>query len=120
MALDGGAPDNKAVDDPDLLAAGLAKVRKRRWVLWSVLIVYLPAMMAAQEMTGSFNGALPFFFGWCVILSAATAISATARCPRCGKYFHVHGIVLLYFRRCLHCQLHVTADKKSSPKNALL
>ena len=32
------------------------------------------------------------------------------RCPRCGNYFHVNGMMLLYLRRCLHCQLHINAD----------
>jgi hypothetical protein len=107
-------------EDPAVIAAGLARIRKRRWLLWSILIVYLPSMMWAQEFTGSFSGALPFFFGWCLLLVVCTAISAAARCPRCGNYFHVNGMVLLYFRRCLHCQLHLTADKKASLKSALL
>jgi hypothetical protein len=117
--LDIEQPDSNAVEDRALLHQGLAKVRRRRWLLWLVLLVYLPSMWAAQELTGSFSGALPAFFGWFVLLITVTAISATAKCPRCGNYFHVHGMTMLYLRKCLHCQLHLTADKKASPKPAV-
>jgi hypothetical protein len=119
-ALEREALVEEKTEDPAVIAVGLAVIRKRRWLLWSVLIVYLPSMMWAQEVTGSFSAALPFFFGWCLLLVVCTAISATARCPRCGNYFHVNGMVLLYFRRCLHCQLHLKADKKTAPNTALL
>lgn len=111
--MDSSRPDSDAAVDPEIIAQGLAKIRKRRWLLWSVLIVYLPSMMAAQELTGSFRGAMPFFFAWFVLLLVVTGFSATVRCPRCGNYFHVNGTTLLYLRKCLHCQLHVTADKKA-------
>jgi hypothetical protein len=34
-----------------------------------------------------------------------------SKCPRCGNYFHLHGMTLLILRKCLHCQLHINADK---------
>lgn len=104
-AGEGGAPDLEAI------RRGLVQVRGRRRFLWSVLLVYLPLMWTTQKITHSFKGSLPVFFAWCVLLVAAMAFSAVVKCPRCGNYFHVHGITLLYLRRCLHCQLHVTADK---------
>jgi hypothetical protein len=87
-------------------------VRRRRWVLWSVLIIYLPAMWTTQQITHSFKASLPVFFAWVLLLVIAAGISATARCPRCGNYYHVNGMALLYLRRCLHCQLPLNADRK--------
>ena len=101
------------VQDISVLSPGLAKIRKRRWLLWFVLIIYLPTMWATQKITHSFQDSLPVFFIWFVILLTVTAFSAVAKCPRCKNYFHVNGMTLLYLRYCLHCQLHLTADKKT-------
>lgn len=107
-----GAADERAesVLDPELLRTGLRRIRRRRWMLWSVIIVYLPTMWTTQKITGSFRDSIPVFFIWFFILLLATWISAVARCPRCGNYFHLHGITLLYLRRCLHCQLSLKGD----------
>ena len=107
----------KPADYPELadipqLGSALGKIRRRRWYLWCVLLVYLPTMWAAQRLAHSFEGALPVFCLWFLVLLLATGLSAAARCPRCGKYFHVNGMTLLYLRRCLHCQLHLSADQK--------
>ena len=106
------------VEDPARLRQGLRIIRRRRWYLWSVLIVYLPTMWTTQRITHSFEKALPAFFIWFLVLLAVTAISAVAKCPRCGRYFHVNGMTLLYLRRCLHCQLHVNADKQANDVDA--
>lgn len=108
---EGAATDQVA--DAGRIREGLRKIRRRRWMLWSVLIVYLPTMWITQKITHSFNKSLPVFFGWFLVMLAAMAISAVVRCPRCGNYFHVNGITLLYLRRCLHCQLHINDDKFS-------
>jgi len=110
--LDKDKSGSKLVEDPSVIAAGLSRIRRRRWLLWTLLILYLPSMSIAQRIAGSFQGALPVFFLWCLLLLVFMGISAVAKCPRCGNYFHVHGITLLYLRRCLHCQLHLKADKK--------
>lgn len=96
--------------DPSLIRAGLVRIRKRRWMLWSLFIVYLPAMSITQKITGSFNDSLPVFFLWFLLILLTMGYSAVARCPRCGNYFHLNGITLLYLRKCLHCQLHLSAD----------
>ena len=101
-----------AAEEKKDLGPGLAKVRRARWFLWLVLIAYLPSMWTAQRITRSFQGALPVFFCWVLLLVLAAAVSGMARCPRCGKHFHVNGMALLYLRKCLHCQLHIRADKK--------
>lgn len=105
--------ENGLVQDISVLSPGLAKIRKRRWLLWFVLIIYLPTMWTTQKITHSFQDSLPVFFIWFVILLTVTAFSAVAKCPRCRNYFHVNGMTLLYLRYCLHCQLHLTADKKA-------
>jgi hypothetical protein len=74
-------------------------------------------MWTAQRIAGSFQGALPVFFGWFLLLLIAAGVSAAARCPRCGNYYHVNGLILLYLRRCLHCQLHITADRRKTIDN---
>lgn len=104
------------VQDISVLSSGLAKIRKRRWLLWFVLIIYLPTMWTTQKITHSFQDSLPVFFIWFVVLLTVTAFSAVAKCPRCKNYFHVNGMTLLYLRYCLHCQLHLTADKKARAK----
>lgn len=107
-----GQTASEQLCDSHVLRYGLIRIRRRRWLLWSALLVYLPAMYSAQEFSGSFEGALPFFFLWVLLLVGVTAISAIAKCPRCGNYFHVHGMTLLYLRKCLHCQLHLQADRE--------
>jgi len=106
------------MEDPALIALGLARIRRRRWFLWSVIILYLPTMWTTQKITRSFNDSLPVFFIWFLVLLLVMAVSAVARCPRCGNYFHVNGITLLYLRKCLHCQLHLTADKAAAKRRA--
>ncbi|QXE93014.1 hypothetical protein KP001_04725 [Geomonas subterranea] len=100
--------------EPAVIASGLAAVRKRRWCLWIVLIVYLPTMYVTQRITHSFSGSMPVFFAWFAVLLCVMFYSATARCPRCRNYYHMQGMALLYLRKCLHCQLPLNADKGDS------
>jgi hypothetical protein len=109
--------DSNQTEDKSVLGPGLARIRRRRRFLWFVLIAYLPTMWTTQQITRSFQGSLPVFFGWFLLLLIAAGVSATARCPRCGNYFHVNGMVLLYLRKCLHCQLPITADRGKSTGN---
>lgn len=95
-------------------APGLAQVRKRRLLLWILIAVYLPAMWTAQQFTKSFWDAMPVFWVWFVLLIVIMMYGALARCPRCGNYFHMNGMSLLFLRKCLHCQLHVCADKEAA------
>jgi hypothetical protein len=32
-------------------------------------------------------------------------------CPRCGNHFHMSGFMPVWLRRCIHCRLHLRADK---------
>lgn len=104
------------VEDIAAYGPGLARLRRRRRLLWFLLAVYLPTMATTQKITHSFNASLPVFFVWFALLLAVMLHSAMTRCPRCKNYFHVNGMALLYLRCCLHCQLHICADKKAIPK----
>ena len=114
--LESGDPQAGAPAD---FGPGLSRVRRRRWLLWFVLVAYLPTMWTTQRITHSFQKSLPVFFGWILLLILATMISALAKCPRCGNYFHVNGMALFYLRKCLHCQLHLCEDKKKSGGRAV-
>jgi hypothetical protein len=98
---------------PSIIGPGLQKIRNRRWFLWGVILVYMPAIWVSLFLTHSDRTTAVVFGVWFVALIIAVFFVTTARCPQCGNYFHLHGITPLYLRRCLHCQLHITADKKS-------
>ena len=91
---------------------GLRRVRRRRWYLWGVIVGYLPAMWLSLRFLTLSQTISTVFVGWFVLLFVAALVAAVARCPRCGNYFHLNGMTLLYLRRCLHCQLHVNADRQ--------
>ena len=109
MTTNGVEADSEyPADDKALLQQGLHTVRRRRWYLWLIILVYMPLMMTAVK----FSSAVAAFLSWCLVMVVIVGYSALARCPRCGNYFHMHGLSMLYLRKCLHCQLHVCADKR--------
>jgi hypothetical protein len=91
---------------------GLKKIRKRRRFLWVVILAYLPVMWTTLRLTGSFNVTAAVFVVWIILLCVFATFAACARCPGCGNYFHMHGMTFLLLRKCLHCQLHINADKR--------
>lgn len=91
---------------------GLKKIRKRRLFLWGVILAYLPAMWTTLRLTESYKVTAAVFVVWIILLIIFTTVAACARCPKCGNYFHMHGMTLLILRKCLHCQLHINADRK--------
>lgn len=97
---------------PSTIRAGLRKIRRRRWFLWGVILVYVPAIWLSLRLTHSDRITGTVFGVWLVVLIIAVLLVSTAQCPRCGNYFHVYGMTPLYLRKCLHCKLHVSADKK--------
>jgi hypothetical protein len=103
-------------ETPSTIGSGLQKVRRRRWFLWGILLVYVPAIWLSLTLTHSDRITAVVFGVWLVALIIAVFFVSTARCPRCCNYFHVYGMTPLYLRRCLHCKLHITADKKSSSR----
>lgn len=84
-------------------------LRRRRWFLWGLIIAYLPAISLALELSGSDRITAMVFGVWILLVCVAVGLAAFAPCPRCGKPFHMHGFVPVYLRRCVHCELHVTA-----------
>ena len=96
--------------DPASYTPGLNLLRRRRQYFFGVVLVYVPVMWLLHEFAPRFM--LKAFAVWVVMLVAAMAVSAVARCPRCGNCFHMHGMTLLYLRKCLHCQLHINADRQ--------
>jgi hypothetical protein len=113
MTHDGVSPVSTGETvDRDVLRQGLKVIRRRRWYLWIIILVYMPLMGVAMKQLPSVKAVSFVFIGWFVIMFSIALFAAVARCPRCGNYFHVHGMTLLYLRKCLHCQLHVSADKR--------
>jgi hypothetical protein len=96
------------------LAEGLRRIRRKRWFLWSVFLTYLPAIWVSLKLTGSDRKTAIVFGVWVVLAAVAGGLVAFARCPRCGNYFHMKGLVPVWVRRCLHCELHLKADASTS------
>lgn len=103
-------PGHPVPDDPASYTAGLDLLRRRRKYFFGVVLGYVPVMWLLHEFAPRFM--LKAFAVWVVLLVVAMAVSAVARCPRCGNCFHMHGMTLLYLRKCLHCQLHINADRQ--------
>ena len=104
--------EEKHPPDSTNFGPALAKIRKRRLFLWGVILIYMPSMWTTLHLTQSFNATAIVFVLWLLLLCIVATVAALARCPGCGNYFHMHGMTLLYLRKCLHCGLHITADKK--------
>lgn len=98
--------------DPMAISQGLANVRKYRWILWAAIAIYVPGLLIALQLRLP-TGTMTTLFGvWVVLLCIAVGLATVVKCPRCLKPFHTNGPTFLPVRRCVHCGLHVTADKK--------
>ncbi len=109
--------EEEPLPDPKEYAAELKKIRFRRLLLWLVIGAYLPAMMVALDSPDYRKWATIVFVSWIVLLILAVGYACLARCPRCKELFHTHGPTFLPLRRCLHCALHVKADKRPPEQN---
>jgi len=96
---------------PPAIRTGLKAVRRRRWALWLLILAYVPAILIAQRVTGSDRGIAVVFGVWVLLVGVASVRAAFVRCPRCGNYFHMQAFIPVYLRRCVHCELHLTADR---------
>lgn len=102
--------------DPSTFGPALRLIRKRRRYFFGTILVYVPALWIAHFISPT-DRAMGIVFGvWLVFLIITVLLSAITTCPRCGNYFHVNGMIILYLRKCLHCQLHITADKADKKK----
>jgi len=97
--------------DAAKIGPALRLIRRRRFYLWIVILAYLPAMWVTLKLMPLHKVLGTVFLAWFVLLFIAVLVSAIVRCPRCGNYFHMNGMTLLYLRKCLHCQLHINADR---------
>ncbi len=107
--------DSPSIDPLDL-AKGLKKVRQRRWFLWLTILIYIPAMMVALQTTGGWDTVIKAFIAWLILLCISVGMAVVVRCPDCGNCFHTHGPTFLPVRRCVHCGLHVSADKNGDDR----
>jgi len=96
------------------LQHGLKKIRRRRWFFWITIMVYLPAMLFALQSSQPNQAVGIVFVVWILFLIVAVTLLALVRCPQCGNCFHMNGFLFRPVRRCYHCKLHLTADKKKA------
>jgi hypothetical protein len=109
----GGFMDTELQLSPTELTPGLALIRRRRWYLWGAILFYLPGLKLTLMFSPSLQVVLSVVGLWLLLSFSLAFFAALARCPRCGHYFHMHGPTLLFLRNCLHCQLHLCADRQS-------
>lgn len=101
--------------DVSEIGSGLRRIRRRRKYLWLVSLAYMPIMWITLKMTYSHQALAVVYVIWIFFLCKAVLPVAFALCPRCGNYFHMKGFFPVYLlRKCLHCGLHISADKKSA------
>jgi hypothetical protein len=99
-------------DSAALFGPALTRIRRRRKLFFGTILVYIPALWITHSISPTDRSMGMVFGVWFVLLIITAFLSAVATCPRCGNYFHVNGMVILYLRKCLHCQLPLTADKE--------
>ncbi len=97
--------------DPPTYVTALKKARRRRMIFFATVLIYIPALIVTNLILPTDRAMGTVFCIWVVLLLATTFLAALCRCPRCGNLFHVNGMTLLFLRKCLHCQLHINADK---------
>lgn len=96
--------------DPLAYKGVMKKTRRRRAYFFGTVLGYIPALLIVHHFAPN-NRAMGTLFGiWFVLLILVTFLVALSKCPRCGNYFHLHGMTLLIVRTCLHCQLHIAND----------
>jgi hypothetical protein len=90
----------------------LGIIRRRRWYLWGVILVYLPATVLTLELTQSYRATGVVIFLWIIVLCVAVTLVAVVKCPQCGNYFHMRNSMLHPSRHCCHCGLHLKSGQK--------
>lgn len=102
--------DNRELD-PLTYMNVLKRTRRNRIYFFVTVLMYIPALYITHQISPTNRAMGTLFAIWVLLLIIVTFLVATSRCPRCGNYFHVHGMTLLILRKCLHCQLHISSDK---------
>jgi len=108
--------EEKKSEDFSKYTLGLTKLRRRRCFFWSMILIYIPTIWLSLRITHSDRQTGKVFAVWFLLIIIASLLAAAGKCPRCGNYFHVNGFIPIYLRKCLHCGLHITADKKQRKK----
>ena len=94
-------------DDPQKNVNVMRQTRRRRKYFFSTVLIYIPAIFVTHEISPTNRAMGTLFVLWVTVLIIVTFLVALSKCPRCGNYFHLHGMTLLILRKCLHCQLHI-------------
>jgi small-conductance mechanosensitive channel len=105
--------EQETYDNPSTYGAMLAIIRRRRWCLWGLILIYIPATVTTLQLTQSFKMTGIVFFIWFILLCIVATLIACSKCPRCGNNFHMRNATLSLFRKCRHCGLHILGDKKA-------
>ena len=100
-----------SVDDPQKYMQVMKQTRRRRKYFFSTVLVYIPAIWVTYSISPTNRAMGTLFVLWFVVLIIVTFLVALSKCPRCGNYFHLHGMTLLVLRKCLHCQLHISESE---------
>lgn len=100
--------------DPQAYMAVIKKTRRRRAYFFGTVLAYIPALLLIHHFSPTNRAMGILFVIWVAVLIIVTFLVALSRCPRCGNYFHLHGMTLLIVRTCLHCQLHISDDTYQS------
>lgn len=108
-------PEENATDHA-ALRQGLVKVRKRRWLLWSIILIYMPGLIFALDMQASSGTLGKLFAAWIALLCVAVGLATVVKCPRCGNPYHTNGPTFLPVRKCVHCGLALCADRQQQSR----
>ncbi len=103
--------NNQNVTETIDLAEGLSKIRSRRWLMWFVIIAYIPGLIIALEMQATTTIMSWLFAFWVLLLCIVVGLATVSKCPRCNNSFHTNGPTFLPVRNCVHCGLHLKSDK---------
>jgi hypothetical protein len=108
-----GGDVDKSLEDVAAYRAVLRKTKRHRAYFFGTVMVYIPALYITNYISPTTRAMGTLFVVWVVMLIIVTFLVALSKCPRCGNYFHLHGMTLLVLRKCLHCQLHISKDTPS-------
>ena len=103
--------DSLAADNPATFGVMLAIIRRRRWYLWGLILIYMPVSVMTLQLTQSYKTTGIVCMIWFILLCIVVTLTAISKCPRCSNSFHMRNSTLSYFRKCRHCGLHICADK---------
>jgi len=108
------SPPTAEETDPLTISRGLEKVRQRRWILWATILIYVPGLYFALEFGLPGGTMAKLFWVWVGLLCIAVGLATVVKCPRCRNPFHTNGPTFLPVRKCVHCGLHLKADRGSA------